>query len=499
MNILIVDDEMMIKGWLCHTISSLPYEIQLLDVASNGEEALMKVENAHYDLIFIDIMMPKMNGLELLIELNKKSLNSDLIVLSSHDEFKFAKEAIKYNVKEYVLKNECSKEKLSEILQECQDKLSSAENSNSLNSELIAKVLGNEFPASLVEQLKKNFPSVAGSYTFVVVLGSEIKDELLEQTYSFDCKIKKEGVIGRTDDNCFILFSLVKPQTDFNVGQITQTFARYLAETLKEKVSISKICQDYATILRECREGWIGYRSLFFSDTGYCWGVNKFKEYDAVTVGNLCDKTIAAIRSYSKEETVASIEKLHAYFNEVQPTDIEFVKNTYSALLSTFVIYNNKEAKVIAEKLETVLSTIHSFDSYKVLTDWVSSTIDNDSDLIRRNKFSPPVEEALRFIEKNYASIGFATEIADHVNLSLDYFSRVFKKEMGITISSYIIHYRLDKASVMLKSSNLSIKEIAQKVGIENVSYFSKSFRKKFHIQPIGFRIQAKNQADLDL
>lgn len=493
MNILIVDDEMMIKEWLCYTISSLPFEINLLDVASNGEEALEKIEKTQYDLIFIDVMMPKMNGLELLIELNRKSTNANLIVLSSHDEFKFAKEAIKYNVKEYVLKNECSKEKLSEIIQECQEKISSSENSYFLNPELIAMVLNNEFPDSLVEQVKKNFPEVAGKNSFVVVMGGESMEESLSPKYSLDYEIIKEGLIGRSEDNCFVLFSLRKNSTSVNMSQTTQAFARYLYENLGEKVSVSKICMDYSTILRQCREGWIGFQSLFFLESGYCWGVNKYNEYEAFTVGTLCDKAIASIRSYSKDETVAALKNLNTHFEKVRPTDIEFVKNTYSALLSTFVIYNNKESKIIAEKLETILSTIHNFDSFGSLKSWVASTIDNDSDLIRRNKFSAPVEEALRFVEKNYQSIGYVTKIAEQVNLSLDYFSRVFKKEMGITISSYLINYRLDKASVMLKSSSLSIKEIAQKVGIENVSYFSKSFKKKFHVQPIGFRIQSIN------
>jgi YesN/AraC family two-component response regulator len=358
---------------------------------------------------------------------------------------------------------------------------------------LLAKVLQNEFSDILVTQLQKYFPDVIGKYSFVAVLDGEIKEETLNQSYALACEIKKEGIIGRSEDNCFLLFSLGNHTNTVNLSQITQVFAGVLSEHLGENVSISKICTDYAMILRECREGWIGFQSLFYLDTAYCWGVNKYKAYEPFTVGALCDRTIAAIRSYSKDETVSSIENLHSYFETVQPTDIEYVKNTYSALLSTFVIYNNKEAKVIAEKLETVLSTIHSFTSFKALKFWVSSTIDNDADLINRNKFSAPVEEALRYVEKNYQVIGYVNEIAEQVNLSLDYFSRVFKKEMGITISSYLINYRLDKASVMLKSSNLSIKEIAQKVGIENVSYFSKSFKKKFHVQPIGFRIQSKN------
>ncbi len=90
-------------------------------------------------------------------------------------------------------------------------------------------------------------------------------------------------------------------------------------------------------------------------------------------------------------------------------------------------------------------------------------------------------------------------EIAEHVNLSLNYFSRVFKNEVGIPISSYLMHFCLDKASVMLKSSDLSIKEFALKVGIENVSYFSRSFKKKFQVQPIIFRVQSKGSGTEDI
>jgi len=98
----------------------------------------------------------------------------------------------------------------------------------------------------------------------------------------------------------------------------------------------------------------------------------------------------------------------------------------------------------------------------------------------------------LSYIDTNYASIGYIKAIADHVNLSLDYFSRVFRKEVGIPVNSYLMNYRLDKASVMLKSCDLSIKEVALKVGFENVSYFSRSFKKKFQVQPIIFRVQSK-------
>ncbi len=499
MKILIADDEMMIKEWLSYTIMSLPFDISLLDVVSNGEEALEKIEEHTYDLILIDILMPRMNGLELLIELNKKHTNATLIVLSSHDEFNFARQAIKYNVKEYLLKNECSKEKLSEILQECQDRILENQNPDTMNSELIKSALSGEVSESQVAHLKRQFPDADTKPTVLVVLDVDVPVDSLAQRYSLSCEIRWEGLIGKTEANLFVLFSLEEITHATNLSLLTQAFSRTLSESLHKKVSVSKVCSDHASILREIKGGWIAYQSLFYADKLYCYGVHKYHQSDEAKVGALSDRIIGAIRSYAKERTTLALHELTSYFQEVRPTDIDFVKHTYASLLSTFVIYNNKQSQSISEKLEVILSTVYSLDSFKALVSWTEAMIENDAKLIRRSGFSAPVKEALLFIEQNYASIGYVKEIAEHVNLSLDYFSRVFKNEVGIPISSYLMHFRLDKASVMLKSSDLSIKEIAIKVGIENVSYFSRSFKKKFQVQPIMFRVQAKGSGSDDL
>lgn len=488
MHILIVDDELMIKEWLCYTIRSLPFEISLLDVVSNGEEALEKIEQNHYDLIFIDILMPRMTGLQLLIELNKRHVDATLIVLSSHDEFNFARQAIKYNVKEYLLKNECSKEKLSEILQECQDQILS----DSMNSEMIKTIHDGDVSEGQVAQLKRQFPKADAMLSVLAVVDAETPLEAFSKNYTLSCEICREGVVCRTENNLFVLFSLAGVNHTTNPSSIAYEFSKTLFEVLAKKVSVSKICNDHSSIIRELNGGWIAYQSLFYSEKQYCSGIHKYQHYDEAKVGVLSDRIIGSIRSYSKERTTLALQELTDYFWDIRPTDIDFVKHTYASLLSTFVIYNNKQSQSISEKLEVILSTVYSFDSFPSLVSWAMDTIENDANLIRRSGFSSPVKEALSLIENNFASIGYIKEIADHVNLSLDYFSRVFKKEVGIPISSYLMNYRLDKASVMLKSCDLSIKEVALKVGFENVSYFSRSFKKKFQVQPIVFRVQSK-------
>ena len=64
----------------------------------------------------------------------------------------------------------------------------------------------------------------------------------------------------------------------------------------------------------------------------------------------------------------------------------------------------------------------------------------------------------------------------------------VFKKEVGITINSYIINYRLKEAKSLLLRHDLLIKDIAKIVGFQNSNYFAKVFKKVEGIQPKEYR-----------
>lgn len=100
---LIADDEPKIRRGL----SKLNWEslnIQIVAEASNGREAYIKTEEFKPDLILLDINMPVMNGLELIRKLHDTHHTSVIIVVSGYDDFEYAREALKYNVFDYVLK-----------------------------------------------------------------------------------------------------------------------------------------------------------------------------------------------------------------------------------------------------------------------------------------------------------------------------------------------------------------------------------------------------------
>ena len=79
-------------------------------------------------------------------------------------------------------------------------------------------------------------------------------------------------------------------------------------------------------------------------------------------------------------------------------------------------------------------------------------------------------------------------ELADTVNLSKHYFMRFFKKYMGMTCIEYINDYRLNIASNLLLTTRVQITEVAASIGITNLSYFNRIFKKKFHMTPKEYR-----------
>ena len=94
----------------------------------------------------------------------------------------------------------------------------------------------------------------------------------------------------------------------------------------------------------------------------------------------------------------------------------------------------------------------------------------------------------LDYISENYASPITIDELAEKVDLSKHYFMRFFKKYMGMTCIEYINDYRLNIAANLLVTTRMQITEVAINIGVTNLSYFNRIFRKKYNMTPKDYR-----------
>lgn len=101
---MVVDDEPLTREFLKNTIPLLDGRWEVVAEAMEGQEALEKLEDNVLDLIITDIKMPVMNGIELCKHIREKGSEIKIIILSGYEEFEFAKKAMQYGVREYLLK-----------------------------------------------------------------------------------------------------------------------------------------------------------------------------------------------------------------------------------------------------------------------------------------------------------------------------------------------------------------------------------------------------------
>lgn len=75
-------------------------------------------------------------------------------------------------------------------------------------------------------------------------------------------------------------------------------------------------------------------------------------------------------------------------------------------------------------------------------------------------------------------------QLAEHVHLNPAYLSRLFKKELGVSITDYILNERMKVAKELIHNSSIQISEIARSLGFNNFSYFTKMYRRVYGVTP---------------
>lgn len=205
--LLIADDEPKIRKGLRNSLNWAEIGVEIIGEAEDGEIALDIVRSNHPDIILLDICMPFINGLQLIEKVKQEYDECIMIVVTGHDEFSYAREALRLGVFDYVLKP-VSKEQLHNVVLKAIDEISSIKNRNKYNkwaqNQLSQnyKVLKEKF---MNEWLENHFSS------------AEIKEQLEYYKVNFTDKtgmllvrpVEKNSVVEMNDwDNNLLLFAI---------------------------------------------------------------------------------------------------------------------------------------------------------------------------------------------------------------------------------------------------------------------------------------------------
>ena len=527
--IMVIDDEFIILDGL----SSFPwneYGCELVTTAQNGREGIQKVKANDIDIIFTDIKMPEMDGLEFACEAKKINEKLKIVFLTGYDNFEFAQEAIRLGVSDYLLKpmNFIKLDKLIKKL--CND--ISEEKKN------------NKYYIDLQENFEKELPYIRSKFVNDLLHGRILnQSELGERTNSIGIHIEKYICIAITKEDS-------NPEGE-NIWQEQYAFLNIGIEVLKE-FCMEVLCEyddvslHFNFILlftgsdtdRYCMEQSImateKLKKVANEVINYkiCVGISNVETDVYLTNIKYLEACEACSQSvYLGENTIVSYKDLedtqgHEYeitqgqkqrlFIKIYAGQIDEANKVIEEIFSNKNVELN-DCKYMALDLlvacmrypflcrikgksygeydylflQDGIKVISNADSLNEIIQYLSKcftllAVQNDKNFDER--YQNMAKRILDYLNEHYSEDLTLDSVAGKFHMSKTYISRILKKYTNQSFLQLLISRRMDIARKMIAEDKFKLYEIAEKVGYNDFSYFIQVFKKKYGVTPNEYR-----------
>lgn len=457
MNIILADDERLPRLGLKSMIEELfPNQHTFIEI-TNGEELLLYVEQQTPDVIFLDIHMPKLSGLEAFSQFYQK--NIPVVMLTGYAEFSYAKEALKYGAIDYLLKP-AGLEEIKRVMMQIYQLKKDAHAVYQKNYELeCKKILNLFFSIHFIQQPKfVKPPYTAMLFYFDHDPNSSKKNyfdllstslENLSDAYSFPCSCSflPSGELLFLSSGKIPLTSLNHIPEDFrNSSSCLATGFSCYADSIEELLNTITYIQKMESI-RLC------------THLGKCIFLTELKQQEFfLPFSSLIDKAIFSL----------------------QLNDTMHLQKTLSE------IQNLKEGEFLLSKCDTSLSIIfHRLFHHHVSIHSILQLIDSIKHMYSQEKETDIIQKINLYVNQNYMNqIGINT-ISDLLGISPNYLSKTYKLKTGENFTDYLTKIRMQKAIELIESGSCkTVREIAEKVGYFSTRYFTKLFLKTTGVTP---------------
>ncbi|AEV28237.1 response regulator containing CheY-like receiver domain and AraC-type DNA-binding domain [Sphaerochaeta pleomorpha str. Grapes] len=518
MKVMVCDDEEKVCNLICALIDWDRLGLILCGTAFDGLSALSLIAEQKPDLVITDIRMPGLDGLQLIRQAKELRENLEFIIISGHRQFDYAQTAIKYGVADYLLKP-IKKQDLEQTLEKMIARHQLEENQQKVSSLLLQEVeQGKEQKRqqAMHELLQKNDPfPLSACFTFSqqnrvfaikidYSLSQDAGPILRDKVEEFACReglsIFTDMLVTLLDNTIYLLISYPKAIEDSVMNKTTYllSFLKTQAEIFQgiaftigvglafpfyKEVPLSLLSAKQA-LSRRLQEGTMDRyvatmvepviemveTEPFFSSIEIAYAQGSLEKLQDSCTALLVGLSQGNLSPYAYEQTLLACYERQCLFIR-QQKNLEVTAQ--NEIEKGFFLLKNARSMQALDKAFCI-STENLFTFFEEQN---QATI------------AKPIRLAQQIIAREFANEMLSLEsISDQVNLNSSYFSALFKKNCSIGFAEYLQDIRIKNAKKLLAESNLTIAEIAQKVGYRDPKHFAKVFKKACKIKPIEFR-----------
>ncbi|OOM80117.1 response regulator [Clostridium sp. BL-8] len=503
MRILIVEDEINAREGLGNLLEKINDNYIVCGKASDGEQGLIFAKEYKPDLIFTDIEMPKLNGLDMLERIKENGQDPYVIILSGYSDFKYAQKGIKLGVEEYLLKP-ITYSDLRISMEQIERKLSLK------REELL--LFGNHIPKEkILEQILLN--KGANLKDLYKVIEENIKQ--YEELYLVNLRLRN-GDEKRSEIIVQEIYNFIKNYKLENFYYSIMKEYNYVTMFVSARAKFMEFTKmlKYNLLFSLRKNGFSDITISFINLNSLEEIENSFSKLKGlskwpIVLGNdeiICEEMIFKLKiNHCNYPIRIDNEVLKAIRNNDRVKLIDINKNFVSYLKAD--IYDPDQVIDICSKYifsiltvsksfnndmyiecgnEGILDAIKDSCTFDELKEQLDRVIDK---VCKRNHEGTTVNslivrKAMNYIKEYYNDKVSLEEIADGMNITPEYLSRLFTKELGKSFSDYLKEFRIDKAKELLTGKKMKIYEVAQQVGYSDSKYFCKVFKELTGMAP---------------
>lgn len=500
-NIVVVDDEERIRQGLAKLISQSGEQFRVTGVFASGFELLEQLDQQELqaELVITDIKMPKMNGLELIERLKERAPHLKIAIVSGFDDFKFARQALRYGVEEYLLKP-VDKGELQQLLRKVEGSLAQErEKEHAMQEDRLGLLLFNEaelLPKQLRDEAGKALelsPLFSDPYAVYIIRGNlpESPETMLETAVSGWLR-KWKLMAG--EDGYALIVGMNSADHAERVSEIGQTLLHRLPPSFEGRMGGSDVFRG-ASWLREA------YRQaeLAIQHAWYGTGRRVFADYSRLPrrQHSVTHLLVLLDREFQETMTLSDFDRaqelIAKWFKSCKEDTLPWAElregcETVLAFIHRYVDVKSGDTTPLQSRIKACFP--HKFPDFGAFSKFFLGEVEELFRALQESRQENRVIETVKaYIVQHYTEELELNRLAEEVYLTPSYLSKLFKTETGETITDFLISVRIDRAKEMFRDrSSLKTYEIGEKVGYGDPAYFNKVFKKVVGCTPKEYR-----------
>ena len=489
--ILVVDDEILIRQGIIHYVDWESNGYQIVGEAANGEEAIEKIEQLEPHILLTDIVMPKMDGIELIQFVKKFYPSIMILVLSSYDEFDYVRQTFQLGVADYILKPKLNEQEVLSILNRHVRKHRKIQQEKTSLS--IEEVLGKMLQgyATVRESIYLS-EKLEGNQLLLIEIFTKPGSKLFLTENKLTAWIERRqlpihvcGLSTSENGKLFLLY-----------GKDAELLHEIAIELEKvdqvDKITIGEPFSNVEQMKSEREKLEAAKKFHFYMPEKQMIHTNQLPQPKELTSTFDFHHFIHLLHQRQFEPAIAYTQQYLDEITEGFGMDILEFQSWLGNVCFNLIVHIHPSDLATnpleAQKYDYIKRINTAFDVREALLVYEELLMEARDLLWKYDNHPTVIEQIQQYIEKNYNQSLTLESLAKLFHFHPSYLSSYFSKHTKLGVNEYLHQVRITRAKELLKNGRLSVSSISEKVGYSDPSYFTKVFKKNVGISPRIYR-----------